>query len=156
VRSGPIEHRFVTEIPRAVDRNVLYVSIPFATAVHVCPGCDRKVVTPFAPKGWHLVFDGEAVSIDPSIRNRAHECRSHYWLWNDQIVPAFDSPDRPLMVAPELRMDGAGHDTRVAPGSWLRKVLRRVQSGLRGPQHPPAGDQREATASRGSSRRTRQ
>jgi Family of unknown function (DUF6527) len=105
-------------------------------------------VTPFAPKSWHLVFDGEAVSIDPSIRNRAHECRSHYWLWNDQIVPAFDAPDRPLVVAPELRLDGPGHDNR-PPGSWLRKVFRRVQSGLRGPQHPPARDHREANGKQG-------
>lgn len=83
-------HRFVKEIPREIEPATLYVSIEYATAAHLCPGCGRKVVTPFAPGSWNLIFDGEAVSIRPSIRNRAHECRSHYWIDRDRIVPAFD------------------------------------------------------------------
>ncbi len=121
MRSGPIEHRFVTEVPLAIEPGVLYVSIPYATAVHICPGCTRKVATPFAPRSWNLVFDGETVSIYPSIRNRAHGCGSHYWIRNDQIVEAFDAwPDHDDHGEPERLTTGRSMDAV----SWLRMLDR--------------------------------
>jgi hypothetical protein len=41
------------------------------------------VVTPFTPKDWELRFDGETVSLSPSIGNWSFACQSHYWIrWN--------------------------------------------------------------------------
>ena len=87
-------HVFVPVVPAVIEADTLYVCVPYATAVHRCPGCERKVVTPFAPGSWNLIFDGETVSIRPSIRNAAHECRSHYFIERDRFVPAWDAYER--------------------------------------------------------------
>lgn len=86
-----LRHEFVEVIPRERENGVLYVSIPFATAVHNCfCGCGTKVVTPISPVGWQLIFDGEAVSLSPSVGNWAYPCRSHYFIRRDSVVWADD------------------------------------------------------------------
>jgi hypothetical protein len=65
---------------------VLYVSIKYTTAVHNCfCGCRNKVVTPFSPTDWEFLFDGETVSLRPSIGNWAYPCQSHYWITKDRV-----------------------------------------------------------------------
>lgn len=81
-----IRHRFVECIPETLEPEVLYVSICHTTAVHsCCCGCGREVVTPLSPTDWKLVFDGESVSLHPSIGNWNFPCRSHYWIRNDRV-----------------------------------------------------------------------
>ncbi|MEJ0010633.1 MAG: DUF6527 family protein [Alphaproteobacteria bacterium] len=45
-----------------------------------------KVVTPISPTDWQLIFDGETVSLNPSIGNWSFKCRSHYWIKRNRIV----------------------------------------------------------------------
>lgn len=86
-----IRHEFVEFIPKEREEGVLYVSIPYATAVHNCfCGCRTKVVTPISPVGWQLTYDGEAVTLWPSVGNWAFSCRSHYFIKQDSVVWADD------------------------------------------------------------------
>ena len=86
-----IRHEFVGFIPNDKKKGVLYVSIPYATAVHNCfCGCGTKVVTPISPVAWHLIFDGETVSLSPSVGNWSFACRSHYVIQKDTVVWAGD------------------------------------------------------------------
>lgn len=81
-----ISHEFVDFIPSQLDDGILYVSIPYATAVHRCAcGCGNKVVTPISPAQWQLLYDGESVSLTPSIGNWQFPCHSHYWIRHDQV-----------------------------------------------------------------------
>jgi Family of unknown function (DUF6527) len=76
-----ISHEFVDTIPVHLDEGVVYVSIPYTTAVHLCCcGCGHEVVTPLQPLQWSLIFDGETISLTPSIGNWSFSCRSHYWI----------------------------------------------------------------------------
>lgn len=76
-----ISHEFVEVIPDQLDDGVLYVCIPYTTAVHKCVcGCGHEVVTPLARRQWSLIFDGETISLKPSIGNWSFPCRSHYWI----------------------------------------------------------------------------
>lgn len=78
-------HLFVDAIPRDLEEGTLYISIPFATAVHRCAcGCGSEVVTPLSPTDWRVTFDGKTVSLSPSIGNWGFACRSHYWIENDR------------------------------------------------------------------------
>jgi hypothetical protein len=43
------------------------------------------VVTPFSPTDWKLYFDGENVSLEPSIGNWSFPCRSHYWIRGGEV-----------------------------------------------------------------------
>jgi hypothetical protein len=65
----------------------LYISIEYATATHRCPcGCGNRVVTPLSPADWELTFDGETVSLYPSLGNWSLQCQSHYWVRRNQII----------------------------------------------------------------------
>jgi len=82
-----VNHKFVEQIPDVLEYGVVYISISHRVAIHKCIcGCGDEVVTPFAPYGWRLSFDGETVSLSPSIGNWNFECRSHYWIRNNQVV----------------------------------------------------------------------
>lgn len=76
-----LTHQFVEFIPERLQDGVLYVSVAYATAAHkCCCGCGHEVVTPLTPTDWKLIFDGETVSLDPSIGNWSFPCKSHYWI----------------------------------------------------------------------------
>jgi hypothetical protein len=81
-----LRHVFVEYIPTDLKDGTIYVSVTFATAAHkCCCGCGREVVTPLSPTDWNLVFDGESISLDPSIGNWNFACRSHYWIIRNKV-----------------------------------------------------------------------
>lgn len=77
---------FVEFIPGKLATGELYISIPYATATHLCAcGCGERVVTPLTPTDWKLIFDGETVSLSPSIGNWSFTCQSHYWIRENEV-----------------------------------------------------------------------
>lgn len=81
-----LRYEFVEFVPEEISQGVLYISIPYATAVHLCCcGCGHEVVTPLSPTDWSLIFDGTTVSLDPSIGNWSFECQSHYFIKRNRI-----------------------------------------------------------------------
>jgi hypothetical protein len=83
-----LEPVFVEFIPREseLQPGKLYVSMAYTTTVHLCAsGCGMKVVLPLNPAKWRLQFDGEAVSLSPSVGNWDYPCRSHYWIQKNRI-----------------------------------------------------------------------
>ena len=82
-----MDHEFVEFIPEQLEDGKIYVSLEYGTAVHRCAsGCGQKVVTPITPTDWSIKYNGETVSLEPSIGNWNFECRSHYWIKNGKIV----------------------------------------------------------------------
>ncbi len=82
-----LRHEFVEYIPKELDDRTLYVSIEFATVVHkCCCGCGQEVVTPLSPTDWKLIYDGQSISLDPSIGNWSFECQSHYWIQHSKVI----------------------------------------------------------------------
>jgi hypothetical protein len=86
-----LSHKFVEFIPDTLAPAVLYLSIEHGTAVHrCCCGCGREVVTPITPNDWKIIFDGETISLRPSIGNWNFPCRSHYWITQNRVEWAED------------------------------------------------------------------
>ena len=86
-----LSHKFVDFIPDVLEEGVLYVSLTYGTVSHrCCCGCGREVVTPLTPTDWKLIFDGETVSLYPSIGNWNFPCRSHYWIRKSRVEWAED------------------------------------------------------------------
>lgn len=82
-----VSFEFVELIPSEREEGKVYISIPYSTAVHNCLcGCGMKVVTPIKPNKWTLTFDGESISLSPSIGNWSFPCRSHYWIRGNRVV----------------------------------------------------------------------
>ena len=82
-----LTHKFIEFIPRELEANTIYVSIPYATVIHnCCCGCGNRVVTPLSPTDWKLIFDGRSISLEPAIGNWSFACRSHYWIKKNRAV----------------------------------------------------------------------
>jgi hypothetical protein len=80
------EHRFVDGAPPTLEPGVVYISIRHKSVLHLCAcGCGHEVVTPLAPHRWQLTFDGETVSLEPSVGNSVLPCRSHYFITNNEV-----------------------------------------------------------------------
>lgn len=106
MRTRTLEHRFVRSIPRELEGGILYVSMEYATVVHsCCCGCGEQVVTPLSPTDWRMIYDGESVSLMPSIGNWQLPCRSHYVIRRGRVIEA--GPWSPEQVDAELRRDSA-------------------------------------------------
>lgn len=126
-----IRPEFVEFMPKELDDGVLYISMQYATVIHLCCcGCGNKVVTPLSPTDWQLTFDGESVTLDPSIGNWSFPCQSHYWITRNQVEWA------PKWTGSEIeegrRLDRAlKQQTSAAkfkpPDSTPKAVLRRLK-----------------------------
>ncbi len=72
-RLGP---EFVTTMPESLLPGVLYVSMEYATVIHLCAcGCGSEAVTPLSPTDWSMRYDGVAVTLHPSVGNWSFPCR---------------------------------------------------------------------------------
>ncbi|MGW2867899.1 DUF6527 family protein [Kitasatospora sp. NPDC001225] len=124
--------RFVDSFPPVMESGVLYVSIPYTTCGHLCAcGCGQEVVTPLSPAQWALTYDGENVSLFPSIGNWGLACRSHYWIsegavrWSRRYTAReiADNRERDRKVLQQH----LGED----PAGWLARLYRRLRSSCR-------------------------
>jgi hypothetical protein len=89
MRHNSLEHRFTENIPEKMEPGVLYISMEYGTAAHLCCcGCGSEVVTPFTPTDWRMTFDGETVSLWPSIGSWTLPCRSHYVIDRGRVREA--------------------------------------------------------------------
>lgn len=83
---SPLRHEFVEHMPERLEDGVLYVSVPFRTVLHSCAcGCGAEVVTPLGPAEWSFTYDGETISIAPSVGNWSLACRSHYVIDRSRV-----------------------------------------------------------------------
>lgn len=81
-----MKHKFVEFIPDEIENDVLYISMEYDVAKHKCPcGCGTDIITTLSPVGWKLIYDGETVSLYPSIGNWKHPCKSHYYIRRNEI-----------------------------------------------------------------------
>jgi len=109
IRLHRLEHRFVKHIPEMLEPGVLYISMEYGTAAHsCCCGCGEEVVTPFTPTDWKMTFDGESISLWPSVGNWNLRCRSHYVIDRGQVLAA--GPWSNTQVEAERRRDKAAKD----------------------------------------------
>ena len=79
MRLNEIKPEFVTSAPDVLEEGKLYISLPFRLAMHkCCCGCGREVTNRISRTGWEFTFDGENVSLWPSIGPSTLACKSHY------------------------------------------------------------------------------
>lgn len=78
---------FVDAFPSTLAPDTFYISIEFSSCAHLCAcGCGREVITPLSPAQWSFIYNGQDVSVRPSIGNWGLDCRSHYTIDNGRVV----------------------------------------------------------------------
>lgn len=133
--SSVLKHEFVEFIPDQLMEGTVYISIPYATVVHkCCCGCGSEVVTPLGATDWQLVFDGESISLMPSIGNWSLPCQSHYWIrrnrvkwapkWTLAQIEATRAADR---AAKQEYFAGSRDIAQTAPAASRRNIWSRIK-----------------------------
>lgn len=130
IKFRTLQHRFVDDIPESLDPGILYVSVRYATVMHLCCcGCGREVVTPLSPAQWKMTFDGEAISLYPSIGNWNVSCRSHYIIQKNHVIEAQSWSDDEVM-------SGQEYDRRARNAYYGAKALPQIDT-LPSPSNAP-------------------
>jgi Family of unknown function (DUF6527) len=161
MRRTSITHEFVEYVPTELADGILYISITYRTAVHRCAcGCGNKVVTPITPADWQLYYNGDTVSLTPSIGNWGFPCHSHYWIdagrirwagrWTSKQIAAGRARDdhgRALYFAKRAAeaVSTRSPETAASHASWFRRLRHRLASMLT--SHP--GRNKASRAGRG-------
>lgn len=82
------KHLFVDSIPVKLQDGVLYVCIKHHIVSHLCAcGCGHRIDTPLDPDEWSVTYNGETISLWPSVGNYDIPCHSHYYMTNNIAVP---------------------------------------------------------------------
>lgn len=133
------EPAFVEFVPTELEPGVLYLALEHSVVVHLCAcGCGTKVVTPLSPAQWQMSFDGDGVTLQPSIGNWQYPCRSHYWIWGNAVEWAAPMSDAEIEAcrrgdawARERYYGEAQEELRsarapggVVPSGWWRRAWR--------------------------------
>jgi hypothetical protein len=127
-----VRHEFVDAIPENLVDGVVYVCITYATAVHLCCcGCKSQVVTPLSPSDWSVTFDGQSISLHPSIGNWSFPCQSHYWIHRNQIRWArrwrhdeIANSRRHATVAKQRQFESSAPERQAGTGQPERRAAR--------------------------------
>lgn len=115
MRVTSLASQFVEFIPEKLDEGVIYISLTYSTAAHLCCcGCGAEIVTPLTPTDWKLAVNDGQVSLWPSIGNWSLPCRSHYVIRENRIIWASD------MSQHEIER-GRVHDRTVKIAYYARK-----------------------------------
>ena len=70
---------WVDDMPPSLEPGNLYISVKHRLTEHLCAcGCGTEVSLPLARSEWRIEYDGESVTVWPSIGNWRLPCRSHY------------------------------------------------------------------------------
>ncbi len=141
-----LEHlrpKFVDSIPENLEEGLLYVSVRYRTASHLCAcGCGNRIVTPIKPAKWKFTYDGESISLWPSVGNWQKGCKSHYvirenevqwsYQWSDAEIRCGRARDQAALrehYESKSRKVGANYSPASESGeaNKLKKFLRRLR-----------------------------
>lgn len=82
-----VQWRFVDYIPEQLEQGVICIALEFGAIMHLClDGCGERISTPLSPAQWALTFDGETISLWPSVGNWDLPCGSHYIIRNNRVI----------------------------------------------------------------------
>jgi hypothetical protein len=81
------KHEVVKSFPEKLRNGTVYVTADRDLAGHLCAcGCEKEVITPLSSTDWSIKLDRRGVTLNPSIGNWAYPCRSHYFIWDGNVV----------------------------------------------------------------------
>jgi hypothetical protein len=124
---------FVHTMPAQLDEGKLYISMEYCSINHLCAcGCGSEVVTPLHPARWAIFYNGDTVSLWPSVGSFDLPCRSHYVIERNRVVwqPSWSEGAAREGVERDRREVERFHagpaDSREDRGGWMERWSRRV------------------------------
>lgn len=101
MKTNKFKVEFVDKIPSKLKDGILYVCISCNVIVHKCAcGCGEKTVTPIDKiNGWIMKYDGQTVTLRPSIGNFSIPCNSHYYITENKVEWLNDDRDNYIKLS---------------------------------------------------------
>jgi hypothetical protein len=134
VKVQSIAPLFVEFMPSVLEPGLLYISPEYRVTKHLCAsGCGEAIVLPLHPGQWRFTYDGEHVSVAPSVGNASLPCRAHYWIRDGQIVwaaPLSRQDARRGRVRDRDAIEQVAEPHRhqqVERGSWWSRLRQRLR-----------------------------
>ena len=117
---------WVEDMPQTLETGKLYISVKHCLTEHRCAcGCGVDVSLPIGKSDWWLLYDGDTISLWPSVGNWRLPCRSHYLIkenrtiwcprWTDEQILEGRNQDRLETLAYIRRKN--------RPVTWLGRLL---------------------------------
>lgn len=121
------ELQHVKVMPQDLQNGILYVSLEFGTAHHLCAcGCGLKVRTPLSPAEWELQETSLGPTLRPSIGNWQFPCKSHYLIQKGAVVWSNQWSDARIAAGRETEQRKLREyldSRRPANPNWWRRLL---------------------------------
>ena len=128
------ETEWVEDLPEVMERGKVYISIKHRLTEHLCAcGCKAEVSLPLGRSDWRIEYDGETVSLRPSVGNWRLPCGSHYiiresrtqWCraWSPEEVIAGRIRDRQKKEWDIKR--------KLKERVWWKRILRRILAAVK-------------------------
>ena len=78
---------WVEDMPHVIEPGNLYISTKPRLTEHLCAcGCGMEVSLPLSRSDWWIKYDGDTISMCPSVGNWRLPCRSHYQLTENRTI----------------------------------------------------------------------
>lgn len=129
---------YIELLPPSLENGKLYISKKYGTAVHLCCcGCGTKIVTPLKPTDWSITERNGRVTLQPSVGNWNHPCRSHYIIRDNRVIEAGAMTKRGIEIGRAMNEAAketyakkqSSHRTQLQPRlidtfmRWLKKLF---------------------------------
>ena len=76
---------WVEDMPETMEEGAVYISPKHRLTEHLCAcGCRAEVSLSLGRSEWKIEYDGETVSLWPSVGNWQLPCKSHYIIQNNK------------------------------------------------------------------------
>jgi hypothetical protein len=127
-RSLSLQH--VKYLPKKLSHGVLYVSLEYAVAGHLCAcGCGNKVIVPLNSASWSFSERNGLPTLWPSIGNWQLPCLSHYLITDGKVVCAEQWTDSEIIAG--RKAEQARREAYYATKDRERSIWRRVRQWIR-------------------------
>ena len=117
---------WVEDMPPVLEEGKVYVSILHDLTEHLCAcGCGEEISLRLSPSGWQIEYDGETISISPSIGNWQLPCSSHYFIIQNQTVEAEQWTTTRILAERKQNKRQKAHSLRIS--RWKRRLNRWIR-----------------------------
>ena len=121
---------WVEDMPERMEAGKLYISVKHRLTEHYCAcGCGVEVSLPLGRSEWKLIYDGDSVSVSPSVGNWRLPCKSHYLIrenrtvwcaqWSEEKIVGGRKRDQARTLADKRKQNWSA--------SWLGRVLAKIR-----------------------------
>ena len=87
MRNSKWQVEWVEDMPQSMRSGTLYISIKHRLIEHVCAcGCGEEISLPLGKSEWRIAYDGDSISVFPSVGNWRLPCKSHYVIRENKTI----------------------------------------------------------------------